>query len=98
MMVTDGRLWLAFLTFSLGMVLDMSAGLIIAGTPPRKDTAALTNRKLLFSLSRSSLNSNTGESGTNVRKTTYQFKHFTSAHRIVQAIAIVNMHEDQRKL
>lgn len=45
------------------MVLDMSAGLIMAGTPPIKDTAVLTSLKLLFSFSSSSLNSTDGESG-----------------------------------
>ena len=56
------------LTFSLGMVLDMSAGLIMAGTPPRKDTAVLTSLKLFFSFSSSTLNSTDGESGP-VQKT-----------------------------
>lgn len=51
------------LTFSLGIVLDMSAGLIMAGTPPRKDTALLTSLKLLFSFFSNSLNSSDGESG-----------------------------------
>ena len=49
-------------TFSFGMVLDMSAGLIMAGTPPRNATALLTSLKLFFSFSRSSLNSNEGDS------------------------------------
>lgn len=56
------------LTFSLGMVLDISAGLIMAGTPPRNDTAVFINLKLLFSFSSSSLNSTDGESGPSFTK------------------------------
>lgn len=56
------------LTFSLGMVLDMSEGVIMAGTPPRKATAELTSLKLFFSFSRSSLNFTEGDSGP-VQKT-----------------------------
>lgn len=50
------------LTFSLGMVLDMSTGLIMAGTPPRKATAVLTSLKLFFSFSSSFLKTSDGES------------------------------------
>lgn len=64
------------LTFSLGMVLDMSAGLIMAGTPPRNDTAVFISLKLLFSFSSSSLNSTDGESGPSftINNTMFIFK------------------------
>jgi len=52
----------------------MSAGLIMAGTPPRNATALLTSLKLFFSFSRSSLNSNEGDSWPVLQKRYRKFQ------------------------